>query len=433
MVVGMGIVRPKMDGLVEMAKDILAVGNDGEEDRGEEGDAKNVLLLHCWRGGMRSCALAFLVQTRIPNLTVYVLDGGYRAFRRWQYTLYCYLPPNANYDPNRPTPSSHPTATNNGTTTTDNTSHRQRSKLATRATTASGPGIALRAAAISRARALRSASALASSAAADSRRRTATAAAARAAAEWATASSPGPRIAIVGGPTGSGKTRVLHALAGMGEQVIDLEGLACHSGSAFGFVGHGVQPTPQQFMNEVAVRWRGMDSGRWVFLEDEGPHVGRVNLPVGLYRRMRAASAVLKLDVPKEVRVRVLREDYALPERDSEDGGTEEDSPGWLSDMIDATRTLEKRIGRVRMEAMIALLRDGDYAAFASVALEYYDDLYDRHLANEHGSANMEGEGGRAGTISTVVVDGMERFDAEAVARQVLVSLEEAAGEIVEG
>src|ERR1700759_4202769 len=41
-------------------------------------------------------------------------------------------------------------------------------------------------------------------------------------------------IRILGGLTGSGKTKVLHQLKSLGEQVIDLEDLAQHQGSAFG-------------------------------------------------------------------------------------------------------------------------------------------------------------------------------------------------------
>jgi tRNA 2-selenouridine synthase len=250
-------------------------------------------------------------------------------------------------------------------------------------------------------------------------------ASARAEAEWGQVFAKGPRIAIIGGPTGSGKTKVLHALRDiLGEQIIDLEGLANHSGSAFGFVGHEPQPTPQQYTNIVAMQWASLDPKRWVFIEDEGPNVGRVNLPVGLYRKMRASSVVLKLDVPKDIRVQVLREDYALHEKGK--GGqeeTEQDLSEWRNNMVLATRTLEKRIGRVRMEAMITLIRSGDSAEFASMALEYYDDLYHKHIANEHGSANMTGNGLRAATIQTVNVD-MELFDAEKVARQVLEVME---------
>jgi hypothetical protein len=73
---------------------------------------------------------------------------------------------------------------------------------------------------------------------------------------------------------------------------------------------------------------------------------------------------------------------------------------------------------------MIRLLRGGKYAEFASMALEYYDDLYHTHITNAHGSANMRGNNERAATISTVTVENMEQFDAETVARKVQISMQ---------
>jgi tRNA 2-selenouridine synthase len=49
-------------------------------------------------------------------------------------------------------------------------------------------------------------------------------------------------IIIVGGMTGSGKTEILKEIDLMGEQVIDLEGIANHRGSAFGAIGRPPQP-----------------------------------------------------------------------------------------------------------------------------------------------------------------------------------------------
>lgn len=58
------------------------------------------------------------------------------------------------------------------------------------------------------------------------------------------ASTPAPSpVVVLGGCTGSGKTEVLHALRRKGEQVLDLEGLANHRGSAFGAVGQPPQPS----------------------------------------------------------------------------------------------------------------------------------------------------------------------------------------------
>jgi len=441
MLTGMSIVRPKLDALVSTAAAIMKSSNSsftyptGDSTGnyiGSSSDSNNdVLLLHCWRGGMRSCALAFLVQTRIPGLTVYVLKGGYKAFRKWQYNIYCYLPVNSTYSDSYE--DDDPASSNKcGLLRHRNRkkmTQKQRLKRAVREASASGIGIAKRQAAITRVRAR---DYVGVSVEQEVQRKADTSSVrAKAEAEWGIRFHRGPRIAIIGGPSGSGKTKVLLALRDiLGEQIIDLEGLANHSGSAFGFVGHAPQPTPQQYTNNVAMEWNSLDPERWVFIEDEGPNVGKVNLPVGLYRNMRTASAVLKLDIPKDIRVEVLREDYALPEKKAREDCGKNNSPptdgkisNWLSNMIEATRTLEKRIGKVKMNSMIAMLQGGCYAEFANAALDYYDGLYDKHIANEHGSANMKGNGERVASISTVTVANMERFDAETVARQVLTTL----------
>ena len=48
---------------------------------------------------------------------------------------------------------------------------------------------------------------------------------------------------ILGGCTGAGKTEILEALSRKGEQVIDLEKLARHKGSAFGSIGEEEPPS----------------------------------------------------------------------------------------------------------------------------------------------------------------------------------------------
>jgi tRNA 2-selenouridine synthase len=64
---------------------------------------------------------------------------------------------------------------------------------------------------------------------------------------------------LLGGYTGSGKTEILHALRDAGEQIIDLEGLTNHKGSAFGALGQEVQPSTEQFENilsaELGMVW----------------------------------------------------------------------------------------------------------------------------------------------------------------------------------
>lgn len=41
----------------------------------------NIVLIHCWRGGMRSAAVAWLLD--LYGFKVYQLVGGYKAYRKW--------------------------------------------------------------------------------------------------------------------------------------------------------------------------------------------------------------------------------------------------------------------------------------------------------------------------------------------------------------
>ncbi|CAN5852655.1 tRNA 2-selenouridine(34) synthase MnmH [soil metagenome] len=41
----------------------------------------NTVLVHCWRGGMRSSAVAWLLN--FYGFEVYLLEGGYKAYRNW--------------------------------------------------------------------------------------------------------------------------------------------------------------------------------------------------------------------------------------------------------------------------------------------------------------------------------------------------------------
>ena len=55
------------------------------------------------------------------------------------------------------------------------------------------------------------------------------------------------RYRVVCGPTGSGKTRLLHALAAQGAQVLDLEALASHRSSVLGHIPGQPQPGQKRF------------------------------------------------------------------------------------------------------------------------------------------------------------------------------------------
>ena len=114
---------------------------------------------------------------------------------------------------------------------------------------------------------------------------------------------------VICGPTGSGKTRLLHALAALGAQVLDLEGLAQHRSSVLGIIPGQPQPTQKRFDNLVWQCLRGMEAQHPVFVESESKKVGNVAVPEGLMSAMRA-SPCWHLELGLAERVALLLEDY---------------------------------------------------------------------------------------------------------------------------
>jgi tRNA 2-selenouridine synthase len=172
-------------------------------------------------------------------------------------------------------------------------------------------------------------------------------------------------LAIIGGYTGSGKTEILGTLASLGEQTIDLEGIACHKGSSFGAIGCGPQPTTEQFENNLFEAFRNVDSNRPVWLEDESHNIGGVNLPLPLWQQMQK-SRTWFLRVPREMRAMRLVSGYA---------GF---GPGVLTEAI--TR-ISRRLGLENSTKATRLVEGGLYFEAALIILGYYDKSYDRALS----------------------------------------------------
>tara|TARA_Y100001968_G_scaffold298639_1_gene308653 strand:+ start:678 stop:1730 length:1053 start_codon:yes stop_codon:yes gene_type:complete len=61
------------------------------ETTNEEKREINSLRIYCWRGGMRSSAFAWLART--IGVKTYLLEGGYKSYRKWVSTQFeAYLP-----------------------------------------------------------------------------------------------------------------------------------------------------------------------------------------------------------------------------------------------------------------------------------------------------------------------------------------------------
>lgn len=179
---------------------------------------------------------------------------------------------------------------------------------------------------------------------------------------------------ILGGYTGSGKTEVLHCLAQKGEQVIDLEGLANHRGSAFGGIDLPPQPTTEQFENNLYTTMQGLDFQKSIWMEDESHAIGNVNIPMGLFNQMRMQH-IYFLNIPQQERVKHLVVTYA-----------------GLSalGLSDAIRRITKRLGYDKAKLALQELEHKNYENVVALVLHYYDKYYLKGLQKRNKNSITE-------------------------------------------
>lgn len=241
--VGLEFVGPKLAQFVKFAK-----------KKAVEGE----ILVHCWRGGMRSGSMAWLLET--AGLKVSLLEGGYKQYR--QYVL------------------------------------------------------------------------------------------AEIAREWP--------LKVLGGKTGSGKTELLALMKKEGYQVVDLEDLAKHRGSAFGHFGLEQQPTSEFFENLLVHELCELDRNKPIWVEDESRHIGKVFMDYQFFNQLRDAP-VLFMDIPAEVRLPHLVKVYA----------------SYSKELIqESLEKIKKRLGNNWYQAGMQALEVDDFEEVARIALTYYDKAY---------------------------------------------------------
>jgi tRNA 2-selenouridine synthase len=164
-------------------------------------------------------------------------------------------------------------------------------------------------------------------------------------------------LRVLVGRTGAGKTEALHALAQLGERVLDLEALARHRGSSFGALGYSRQPSDREFQQEI-LALLAMPGRCW--LEHEGPYLGSVSLPRVLVTALDRAPAVeLVADVPSRVARLVLL--YADLSNEA---------------LIGAVERLRSRLLPARAEAAVRAIKEGRRELAVRVLLPYYDRAY---------------------------------------------------------
>ena len=168
---------------------------------------------------------------------------------------------------------------------------------------------------------------------------------------------------VVCGPTGSGKTRLLQALAAQGAQVLDLEALANHRSSVLGLIPGMPQPSQKAYDSRIWVVLRSFDPARPVYIESESKKVGNVAVPEGLITAMRA-SPCLHLDLAEDERVALLLEDYDFFVQD-------------IEFFCSRLAALTEARGNVTVQDWQARARSGDVASVVlELLLRHYDPTY---------------------------------------------------------
>ena len=173
------------------------------------------------------------------------------------------------------------------------------------------------------------------------------------------------KFIIIGGMTGSGKTDLIENLAKKNKQVIDLERLANHKGSAFGGIGKGNQPGTEQFENNLYEEFLGFEINQEIWIEDESKSVGRVNIPDEIFLNMRK-SPVVEIKMNKEWRIQRLVKEYAGLDAEH---------------LTAAILRIQKRLGGLNTKTCLKAIEDGDFEKAIELVLMYYDKAYQKGLA----------------------------------------------------
>ncbi len=179
-------------------------------------------------------------------------------------------------------------------------------------------------------------------------------------------------IYLLGGYTGSGKTYILKELKKLGHQVLDLEGIAHHKGSAFGSIGEDDQPSSEMFENLLFSELRNSNFSLPVWIEDENVNIGKVVIPAQFFSQMQEAKLFF-IDIPKEERAKHLVSEYTNCD---------------IRLLAEPITRISKRLGDQNARMALQLLESRNFYEVALISLSYYDKAYLK-VKQTHDSKNV--------------------------------------------
>ncbi len=173
------------------------------------------------------------------------------------------------------------------------------------------------------------------------------------------------RLIVMHGMTGTGKTTFINGLDPACWATVDLEGLACHRGSAFGALGLEQNVSQKYFETTLWDTFRRLPADRAIVLEGESQRIGKYSLPGNLYRNM-AESCKVWCHAALDTRVERLTAEYARPE--------------YREAMLEALERIRKKLPSVRYAELKSMIEGWDVAGVARGLIEgYYDKMYYKH------------------------------------------------------
>ncbi len=171
---------------------------------------------------------------------------------------------------------------------------------------------------------------------------------------------------IIGGKTGTGKTRILNLLREHGSQTVDLEDLANHRGSSFGGLGMKSQPSNEQFENLIADKLKKFNKRETIYLEAESANIGKCRIPFELFKRIKESPRIEIIN-SKENRIKELINTYSkYPSRD----------------LIESVEKISRRLGPQRTKSAKESIEKKDWVGVCEAVLDYYDKCYEYELIN---------------------------------------------------
>jgi len=168
-------------------------------------------------------------------------------------------------------------------------------------------------------------------------------------------------IVIIGGKTGTGKTRLLSLLEKYKYQTIDLEGFASHRGSTFGGLGMKEQPSNEQFENKIAEKLYSFKTINNIFVEAESANIGKCKIPHEFFNQMKTSRRIEILRSESNRLVELI-DTYSVFKKE---------------ELKESVLRIKKRLGPQRTKIALESINNEKWDLVCRSVLDYYDKCYE--------------------------------------------------------